>query len=275
MTIDKRLSNRNSPDLVKFFNQKRFNLENVFNFLQSKGVNTNSVIIAGGYFTNSVFVGIHGYSYLQNQFQTDIDVFIINDDFSYTKIRKEFEDSKRDISIDGYDFEIQIRSNNIIDIKNVCDNFNSIQIINKSQIKTHKNLIEDFDLSISKIGISKNEVFYSGSSLQDIRSKKVKVHRFKSPMAIMRRLTKYSSRGFNCSEQINQVFKKIGQNKDAREIINQYISLQANGNSYYQDEFQIQKDNDILIRMKQLQKKSNIIIVNDYISSMGLNYMEW
>lgn len=105
-----------------------------------------------------------------------------------------------------------------------------IQLMKIAWYDNPEHVIDSFDFTVVQIAADYNFVYFNPLTFLDLQSKRLVLHRMQFPASTMRRLIKYSQKGFYCCPQsMINISEKIMQYRG------ESLDIQMNRNVYYVD----------------------------------------
>lgn len=102
----------------------------------------------------------------------------------------------------------------------------SVQILRMAWYDSAEHVIDSFDLTVAQFAFdNKGTLYFNPVSFIDVANKRLVLHRMQFPVSTLRRIVKYSKKGFNaCPGSLEKVVKEIQQFSGDVDV-NQIISV--------------------------------------------------
>lgn len=160
-------------------------------------------IIAGGYVTSTIG---------GTQLATDIDIFFTGSDAfksTYNLIQDAQRDPESNPALYGYSTKTPLEStfklsNDIRFIKftHPSPDRLPIQLIKMYWFSNAQHVIDSFDFTVCQFAIESNMLVYNPLSMIDLFTKKLQIHKSQTPGMMLRRLIKYTNKGYFASPNV-------------------------------------------------------------------------
>lgn len=156
----------------------------------------DGAIIAGGFILNVINEeknsnDIDFFFTSKEAFNKTLDLFLNRD-----KNKKNDKDSW---AYDGYSLKKDAEGNVIKNDRYIClvhDTRPSVQLLRMVWYEDAKHVIDSFDFTISQCAVDSKGFYFNPSTMMDLARKRIVLHRLQFPSSTLRRLIKYSKKGY-------------------------------------------------------------------------------